>query len=356
MQFQVPTPIQVQAIPHALAGKDIIGCAQTGTGKTAAFCVPILNRLLNSPEKTALILVPTRELAIQVNTFWHKLTLQLSQAQKLQSTVIIGGAANSGQARALARRPRVIVATPGRLADHLRANAVKLFDVGVLVLDEADRMLDMGFAPQLAQILRHLPRERQTLFFTATWEQKLEPLSKKYLRNPVRVSVGEISRAAPEVTQSLVMTTSQKKNQALLDELKRRAGSILVFARTKSRTDRVSRYLSEVGVPASRLHGGRSQGQRNAALTSFRNGQVRVMVATDVASRGIDVSSIAHVVNYDLPQCSEDYIHRIGRTGRAGAKGQAVSLVTPEDRAQWHEISRLLKRTGSHVPVEEPRA
>jgi ATP-dependent RNA helicase RhlE len=202
----------------------------------------------------------------------------------------------------------------------------------------------------LTQILKFLPTERQTLFFTATWEPQLDRLAKRYLRDPARVSAGTVSRATPDVVQELIMTTTKGKNETLLDELNRRPGSVLVFARTKSRTDRVARYLAEYGVNVNRLHGGRTQGQRNSALSGFRTGQTRVLIATDIAARGIDVTGIAHVVNYDLPQCSDDYIHRIGRTGRAGAKGRAVSLLTPEDRQQWREISRLLEKTGSQVP------
>jgi ATP-dependent RNA helicase RhlE len=254
------------------------------------------------------------------------------------------------QFKALSRRPRLIVATPGRLVDHLNRNSALLSKIEILVLDEADRMLDMGFAPQLSRILKQLPTARQTLLLSATWAPELDQLSRAYLRNPEKVTIGKVSQAARDVSQTLVSTTVQKKNDTLLDELNRREGSVLVFARTKSRTDRVARYLADYGVAVNRIHGGRSQGQRNSALSAFRDGQVRVLVATDIAARGIDVTGIAHVVNYDLPQLSEDYIHRIGRTGRAGAKGEAVSLVTPEDRSQWNEISRLLKRTGSQVP------
>jgi len=348
MGFQTPTPIQTQAIPAALTGKDVVGCAQTGTGKTAAYCIPILTRLLNSPNKAALVLVPTRELVLQIEEFWHKLT---QYTPGMYSVAIMGGMSMKPQLKGLARGPRLIIATPGRLVDHLNRRTIKLSNVEILVLDEADRMLDMGFAPQLSEVLKHLPRERQTLFFTATWAPELDQLAKRYLNNPTRVNAGTVSRAAPQVDQKLIATTIPKKNEALLDELNRRPGSVLIFTRTKSRTDRVARYLSQYGVDVNRLHGGRSQGQRNAALSAFRNGEVRVLVATDIAARGIDVTEIAHVVNYDLPQSSDDYIHRIGRTGRAGAKGQAVSFVTPEDRQQWKEISRLLERTGSQVPV-----
>jgi ATP-dependent RNA helicase DeaD len=347
MNFQVPTLIQAKAIPLALVGKDVIGCAQTGTGKTAAYCIPALVRLLDRPGKTALILAPTRELVQQIEQFWRTLT-QTSPGMNCAS--LIGGVPLSPQTRALAKNPCLVIATPGRLIDHLGRRNVDLSQTEILVLDEADRMLDMGFAPQLSRILAHLPKQRQTLFFTATWPSEMDQLAKKHLRDPVRVTIGAISRAAAEITQSLVSTTMQTKNSTLLGELKQREGSILVFARTKSRTDRVAKYLNALGVQTSRIHGGRSQLQRNSALLAFRSGKVRIMVATDIAARGIDVAEIAHVINYDLPQSPEDYIHRIGRTGRAGATGAAVSLITPEDRSQWSEISRLLKRTGSMTP------
>lgn len=349
MQFNTPTPIQKEAIPVALEGHDVIGCAQTGTGKTAAFCIPLLKKLLASGNRdTALVLVPTRELAIQIDTFWRKLT-QFSPG--MHSALIIGGASMQNQARMLSRNPRILIATPGRLLDHSRRKKGLVSQVGFLVLDEADRMLDMGFAPQLNMILSLLPAQRQTLFFTATWAKELDQLAKKYLKNPVRVTVGEVSRAAPDITQSIVMTTHDGKNETLLDELNKRSGTVLVFARTQSRTDRVARYLDEYGVQVGRMHGGRSQGQRNAALSAFRSGAMRVLVATDIAARGIDVAKIGHVVNYDLPQMAEDYIHRIGRTGRAGEKGEAVSLLTREDRRAWKDISTLLARTGSQVPA-----
>lgn len=351
MNFETPTPIQAQSLPITLAEKDLIGCAQTGTGKTAAFSIPILTRLLESPEMTALVLAPTRELAEQIDLFWKKLS---QFTQNTRSALLIGGCSIQTQVRHLSKRPRLIIATPGRLIDHLQRRSIQLSHVKILVLDEADRMLDMGFAPQLTQILRHLPRERQTLLFTATWEPHLDQVVGKHLKNPVRVVVGKTSQAAPKIRQSLIQTTHQEKNETLLDELNQREGSILVFTRTQSRTDRVARYLSSYGVSVNRIHGGRTQGQRNTALQAFRTGKIRVLVATDIAARGIDVSSISHVINYDLPQSPEDYIHRIGRTGRAGATGDAVSFVTQEEKQQWREICQLLKKSGSAVPTASP--
>jgi superfamily II DNA/RNA helicase len=348
MNFEKPTPIQAQAMPAALKRQDIIGLAQTGTGKTAAFCIPTLVRILTEPDLTALILAPTRELAQQIDGVWKSLT---RFSKESRSAVLVGGSPMQPQIRDLAQRPRLLIATPGRLIDHLNRKSTDLSQTGILILDEADRMLDMGFAPQLEQILRFVPQKRQTLLFSATWNPTMDGLSKKYLKSPVRVSVAATSQTAQTISQSMVSTTSQNKNNALIDELNQRQGSVLVFARTKSRTDRVAKYLASYGMDVCRIHGGRTQGQRNSALSAFRDGRARVLVATDIAARGIDVARIAHVINYDLPQATEDYVHRIGRTGRAGAKGQAVSLVTPEERSQWREIAKLLEKSGSQVPA-----
>jgi ATP-dependent RNA helicase DeaD len=347
MNFEKPTPIQLQAIPAATQRKDMIGLAQTGTGKTAAFCIPTLVRLLAEPDLNALILAPTRELAQQIEGVWKDLT---RFSKEVRSVVLVGGAAMQPQIRALAHRPRLLISTPGRLIDHLNRKSANLSQTGILILDEADRMLDMGFAPQLSQILRYVPQNRQTLLFSATWNSTMDDLARRYLQSPIRISVAANSQAAQTITQSMVSTTAQGKNNALLDELNQREGSVLVFARTKSRTDRVAKYLASYGVEVSRIHGGRTQGQRNSALSAFRDGRARVLVATDIAARGIDVARIAHVINYDLPDVPEDYVHRIGRTGRAGASGSAVSLVTPEEHSQWKDIERLLKKGGSALP------
>ena len=353
MNFQEPTPIQAQAIPIALKCRDLIGLAQTGTGKTAAFCIPTMVHLMAEPRKTALILAPTRELAQQIDGVWKTLT-QFSK--QIQSVLIVGGSSMQPQLRALRQSPRLLIATPGRLLDHLNRKSANLSQTEILILDEADRMLDMGFAPQLSQILRFVPQNRQTLLFSATWGPTVDGLSKKYLKNPLRVSVAATCQTPRTIAQSMISTTNQNKNNTLLDELNQRKGSVLVFARTKSRTDRVARYLASYGVDVNRIHGGRTQGQRNSALLAFREGKARVLVATDIAARGIDVARIAHVINYDLPQVPEDYVHRIGRTGRAGAQGSAVSLVTPEERSQWKEIERLLQKAGSARPQAQRSA
>lgn len=351
MAFETPTPIQAEAIPPALEKRDLIGCAQTGTGKTAAFCIPTLVRLLRSPGKIALVLVPTRELAAQIEEFWKKLT---AYTPGIGCASLIGGLSMKNQVRSLSQRPRFIVATPGRLIDHLNRGSLTLSQTEILILDEADRMLDMGFAPQLEQVLRFLPKTRQTLLFTATLASTMDRFSQKCLKDPVRVVVGNSSQAAPKITQTVISTPATQKNNRLLDEVNQRKGSVLVFARTQARTDRVARYLSGFGLPVGRIHGGRSQAQRSAALAGFKTGKVRILIATDIAARGIDVMDIAHVINYDLPDVPEDYIHRIGRTARAGASGQAASFLTPEDGQQWRQIVQLLKRSGSQVPEIVP--
>ena len=349
--FTTPTPVQAQAIPIALKGGDLIGLAQTGTGKTAAYCIPMLARFLSEPNSLGLVLVPTRELAKQVEDFWNELTLR---DRNMTCTCLIGGMSMQPQTRALSRSPRLVIATPGRLIDHLDRRTINLARVSVLVLDEADRMLDMGFEPQLTRIAKFVPPVRQTLLFSATMQPEAERLSVRFVKNPARVQVGEISRTADLIDQSVVLTDIPKKNEALLDEINRwQKESILVFTRTKSRTDRVAKFLASYDLPVARIHGGRSQGQRNLAMRDFREGKARILVATDIAARGLDVAHVRFVINYDLPQVPEDYVHRIGRTGRAGASGEAVSLVVNEERGLWRDIIALLKKTGSPLPVSK---
>jgi ATP-dependent RNA helicase DeaD len=344
MKFEKPTPIQAQSIPAGLDRKDIIACAQTGTGKTAAFSIPIVDRLLKHPQKSALILVPTRELAAQVTEVLRDIT---RFTPGIKGVMLIGGMSMRPQIDKLRRGVRLVVATPGRLLDHLERRTLKMDSLDILVLDEADRMLDMGFAPQLNKILPYLPKERQTLLFSATLPGNIEQLSARYLSNPIRVTVGAVSRPVEKIQQSIVETTAAGKNETLVDELLAREGSVLVFARTKARTDRVAKHLQKYGHSVTRIHGDRTQGQRNSAVAGFRDGRFRIMVATDIAARGIDISHIANVINYDLPHVPEDYVHRIGRTARAGAEGQAISFVTPEDRGQWRAISAFLGKTGA---------
>jgi ATP-dependent RNA helicase DeaD len=340
------TPIQARSIPVILEGKDLIACAQTGSGKTAAYCLPLLMRLLENPSMVALILVPTRELAKQISDVLRELTYFIPG---VRTALLIGGVDMQKQLMALKRDPRVIVATPGRLTDHLRRRSTLLTHSHYLVLDEGDRMLDMGFAPQLDVILKYVPEKRQTLLFSATLDPAVRKLAHKYLKSPVQVTVGEESQPVDRIKQTGIQTTHQAKNELLLNELNARQGSVLVFARTQVRTDKVARFLESYGFPVARIHGGRSQGQRNSALQGFRDGKFRILVATDIAARGIDVPQIGHVINYDLPMMDEDYVHRIGRTARAGASGEAISLLTPEDQAQWISLARKYRIQGVDV-------
>lgn len=336
--FEVPTPIQAQAIPPGLEGKDVLGMAQTGTGKTAAFGIPLLVRLNSLHQQNGLVLVPTRELAMQVYEFIRQLS---GKNQNLRPVLLIGGASMEQQFRELRRGARILIATPGRLVDHLRRNSGLLKSSSILVLDEADRMLDMGFLPQLRVILKAIPRERQTMMFSATFVGEARRLASEYLREPVEVSVGEPSRPVKENEQHVREIAHMEKAKVILDELNAREGSILIFTRTKSRTDRLNRHLTEYGYPVTRIHGDRTLAQRRTAIEGFRSGQFRILVATDIAARGLDIADIAHVINYDLPQVPEDYIHRIGRTARNGKGGQALTFLTPEDRTMWRLIARL---------------
>lgn len=336
MNFVNPTPIQQQSIPLILQGRDLVGLAQTGTGKTGAFGIPMLARLLANPHSHALILAPTRELAMQI----HKFIKQLA-GQNMYCALLIGGQSVKQDLRELGARPRIVVATPGRLMDHLRKNPKMLGKVSVLVIDEADRMMDMGFLPQVRTIVKAVPRERQTLMFSATFAGQVKELANSFLRNPARVSVGAESRPIEKIEQATIQTSHREKNEVLLDELNERQGSILIFARTKHRTDRLTKFLLSYGYKVARLHGDRTPAQRKQAVEGLRSGQVRILVATDIASRGLDISSIEHVINYDLPQVAEDYVHRIGRTGRNGREGKSLALLVPEDRAMWREISKL---------------
>jgi superfamily II DNA/RNA helicase len=339
MKFTNATEIQSEAIPLAMEGKDMIGCAATGTGKTAAYTIPMIAKLLENPTMTALVLVPTRELAQQVSDVVRDLT-QATRA--VPQVVLIGGAPMRPQIMALQRRPRIIVATPGRLMDHLRSRRVSLDKVEFLVLDEADRMLDMGFEPQLQEILKHVPKKRQTLLFSATLPGNIEKLAAQYLNEPKRITIGVISKPAAKIKQSAIETHRSEKNTVLVAELNKREGAIIVFVKTKFGTDEVAEHLHDEGFSVTLIHGDRSQAQRGRAIEGFRAGKYRVLVATDVAARGLDIPAIRHVINYDLPMSSEDYVHRIGRTARAGAEGEAVSLITPADRGAWRRISRLM--------------
>jgi ATP-dependent RNA helicase RhlE len=354
--YTTPTPIQVQAIPVALGGRDIMGLAQTGTGKTAGFTLPIIQRLLdgkpaippNAHRARALILTPTRELCVQVEESFRK----YGRHSKLRAVAIYGGVGLEPQQEKLRKGIDVIVATPGRLLDHMERENVKFDDLEILVLDEADRMLDMGFAPQLNRIVAEIPRFRQTMLFSATMPPEVEALARKYLRKPVVVQVGRRSETASAVTHAVYPVPTSKKVELLahllLDE---GLDSVLVFTRTKHGADRVVRHLSEKGIEATAMHADKSQGERTRALEDFKSGKIRVLVATDIAQRGLDVSGISHVINYDVPQQPEDYVHRIGRTGRAAASGDAFTFMSPGEIAMVRTIERVIGKSIPRISV-----
>lgn len=337
LQFVTPTEVQAKTLPLALEGHDVIACASTGSGKTGAFAIPAITMLINNPEKNALVLAPTRELAQQIAEFMRKIT---DYCEGISMVSIVGGFDMNRQLNALRRKPRIIIATPGRLTDHLRRRSISLANTGILILDEGDRMLDMGFAPQLDAILQFLPQKRQTMLFTATLPPKVKELSRQYLHKPKDVSVGKTSQPVETVAQYAMTVAQDKKNETLLDELNKRAGSVIVFARTQRRTDAVAHYLEDYGVPVTTIHGGLTQGKRNRAIQGFKAGDYRVLVATDIAARGIDVPAVAHVINFDLPLMDEDYVHRVGRTARNGAKGEALSFVSHQEYGLWNVISK----------------
>ena len=343
--FHEPTPIQAQAIPPGLAGRDVLGCAQTGTGKTAAFVIPMIERLAGRTDShpRGLILAPTRELAIQIQDTIAK----LGRSRRVYATTLVGGADMNAQIRGLRQRPDILVATPGRLLDHMWNGTVNLIKMQILVLDEADRMLDMGFAPQINQILEALPEERQTLLFSATIPTDLADLARASVKDPVRVMVAKPATPAERAEQALHHTSREDKTKLLLTLLDADRDSVLVFTRTKHGADRLGRALGNAGHKVAVIHSNRSLSQRRGALEGFRRGTFRVLVATDIAARGIDVANIGHVVNYDLPNTPEDYIHRIGRTARVKASGRATSFVTSDDHIQLQAIEKLL---GQPIP------
>ncbi len=339
LKFTAPTPIQYQSIPTALAGKDIVGIAQTGTGKTLAFGIPMIQRLASSKGK-GLIILPTRELALQVNEALNKIGKPL----RLRTAVLIGGEGMGRQIRDLRNNPHIIIATPGRLADHMTQRIVSLNNVMILVLDEADRMLDIGFAPQIKRILQNVPQERQTMLFSATMPPKIIALANSYMKLPVRVEIAPSGTAAANVTHEIFFVNKESKLALLESLLKEHRGSTLVFSRTKYGAKRIAYAVRGMGHTAAEIHSNRSLSQRVQALSGFKKGAYRVMAATDIAARGIDVSNIELVINYDLPENPEDYVHRIGRTGRAGHLGHAISFATPNQKFDIKAIERLIKK------------
>jgi superfamily II DNA/RNA helicase len=339
MKFSEPTPIQEEAIPHAMKGKDILGSAQTGTGKTAAFGIPLIARLMSNPKGSALVMTPTRELATQVLT---QLRLMLGKSRDIKTALLIGGDSMSKQIRQIRDRPRIIVGTPGRINDHLDRGILKLKHADFLVLDETDRMLDAGFTVQIEKVMTFLAPQRQTLLFSATVAPNIARIAEKYLNDPVRVSVSKSSTPAPNIKQDTIKVSDGEKYTSLLTSLDERDGSIIVFVKTKRGTEKMAKRLQKEGHSAEAIHGDLKQSKRDRVIASFRKMKYRILVATDVAARGLDIPHIEHVINYDLPQCAEDYVHRIGRTARAGATGSALSFITPADRGKWGAIDRLL--------------
>ncbi|MBW3096139.1 DEAD/DEAH box helicase [Pseudohoeflea coraliihabitans] len=355
LSITTPTPIQEQAIPTALAGHDLVGLAQTGTGKTAAFSLPILEKLSSggraAPCKTrALILSPTRELASQI----HKSIRDFSRRLKLRSVLAVGGVSIRPQMKFLAGGADILIATPGRLEDLIRQNAVSLDETHLIVLDEADQMLDIGFMPAIRRVFGMLPQRRQTMLFSATMPKEIRQLSQKYLREPVEISVVPATRTADRIEQGVIHISNRAKTTALTKVIEAHDGNrVIVFTRTKHGANKVVQRLEAAGIRSSAIHGNKSQGQRERALEGFRRGSIPVLIATDIAARGIDVPGVSLVVNHDLPDVPEVYIHRIGRTARAGASGEAISLCAPDERSQLRDIERLIKLSVPVLPAPE---
>ncbi len=353
LEFVTPTPIQQKAIPLGIEGKDLVGIAQTGTGKTLAFAIPVVQRLSQLKGK-CLVLVPTRELAYQVDETFQLLI----PAFGMHSAVLVGGASMHLQIQALRRPVRVLIATPGRLIDHLDHRTVTLADVGVLVLDEADRMLDMGFLPQILRILRFVPRERQTLLFCATMPEAISKIAASYMKLPVNVEIAPSGTLVEKVTQEVFIVNKERKNILLSKVLAQYRGSVLIFVRTKIKAYKLTRDVRAMGFRVAEVHSDRSLPQRREALEGFKSGRYRVLIATDIAARGIDVTGIELVLNYDLPEEAETYVHRIGRTARAGHVGHAISFATPDQATDVRSIERLIRTAipiSSHpeLPVEK---
>lgn len=336
-KLKIPTPIQEQSIPQAIEGKDLIGVAQTGTGKTLAFGIPLLQSALNG--KQGLVILPTRELAFQVHEVFRTFGIPLS----IRSAMLVGGESIGRQIQALHRSPQIIIGTPGRIIDHLMQKTLSLKLVKLLVLDEADRMLDMGFAPQLKRILSLLPHDRQTMLFSATMPSEIVNIAKQYMKLPTRVEIAPPGTTVKKITQEVFFLQKHDKPRLLEKLMGEYRGSILIFSRTKFGAKRITIRLRSLGYSTAELHSNRSMGQRREAMDGFKNGRYKILVATDIAARGIDVSGIELVLNYDLPQSSDDYVHRIGRTGRAGGEGHAISFATPDQKRDVRDIERLIR-------------
>lgn len=352
INYLKPTPIQAAAIPAALEGHDVLGSAQTGSGKTAAFTIPLVNYLMNHPQSMALVLLPTRELATQVAEFAKQL---VGFQSRIKTALLIGGEPMPKQFQQLRARPQIIIGTPGRVNDHLARGTLALHQARFLVLDETDRMLDMGFGIQIKEIMKYVPNERQTLMFSATLPPEIVKLTQHYLKNPQRISVDSVTNPSASVNQESREVSKTDKYPEFLKELQKREGSVIVFVKTKIGAEKLADKLRRLNYSSDYIHGDLKQSRRDKVIRSFRNKQYRIMIATDVAARGLDVPHIEHVINYDLPQCPEDYIHRIGRTGRAGATGNSLSLITPDDYKQWRLIQKFLNPNAKFANTNEPQ-
>lgn len=346
LNFVHPTPIQFKAIPIATSGEDVVGIAQTGSGKTLAFSIPML-QIVSSTKKIGLVLLPTRELAVQVEETLKKIAGPVG----LRTALVIGGTNPRPQIKQLRAKPHVIVATPGRLLDHLDQKVIQLSNVGILILDEADRMLDMGFAPQLKRILTFIPNERQTMLFSATMPTEIAAIARQYMKKPLRIEVARPGTTADKVDQEVFIVPRAEKMDLLCKLLKEYKGSVLVFSRTKHGATKIARKIRQLGYSADEIHSNRSQAQRQKALKGFSVGRFRILVATDIAARGIDVDDIELVVNFDLPDQIDDYVHRIGRTARAGKSGKAISFATGEQKKDIAQIQNLI---NTILPIKSP--
>lgn len=350
IKYTAPTPVQMQTIPAAIAGDDVLVTAQTGTGKTAAYVIPLICQILEQQDKNALILTPTREIAIQVSSF---VTNMLDRKSGIKTALIIGGDPINNQLNQLRLKPRIIIGTPGRINDHLDRGSIKLDKTNYVVLDEVDRMLDMGFSIQLEEIFKYLPNKKQVLMFSATLPQNIQKMAARYLNNPKRIAIGSTIAAAETITQEVIHIKEEEKYDNLLTQLEIRTGSVIIFVKTKSSTERLAKKLKEIGHAADAIHGDLRQRNRERVMRHFRSKKNRILVATDIAARGLDISHIECVINHDLPQCEEDFIHRIGRTGRAGMQGVAVSLITPQDHVKWRNIKKMMNIDIKNDEVDE---
>jgi ATP-dependent RNA helicase DeaD len=349
--FDKPTPVQERAIPAALEHRDILGSAQTGTGKTAAFSIPLLTKIMNHADVYGIIVTPTRELALQVD---EQIRAFLSAKSKIRSVVLIGGASIERQVQALGKRPKIVVGTPGRIIDHLERKSLDLSGFNYVVLDETDRMLDMGFSAPIAEIFSHVSEERQTLLFSATLPKNIQKISAQYLQNPVRIEMGQVNSVGDNIVQSTQFVSKDGKFEMLVDALREHDQSAIVFMNSKFATEKMAKRLKSACITAEAIHGDLRQSKRERVISNLRDNKFRVLVATDVAARGIDVPHIHQVINFDLPRQTEDYIHRIGRTGRNGAQGTALNLATRDDMEKLNDIERLINPNAAKSAHNRP--